>query len=107
MSRAAGMRPGRSCVRRHPASCVHALPGDPDREIARARKNRARLQPVEPADRMAEMRGVGIADILRQMREIEILVGEMQQMARAFPGTEGAERDAGLLLEQMQEARRG
>ena len=77
-----------------------------DREIARAREDRARLQAVEAADRVAEMRGVGIADILRQMREVDVLVGEVQQMPRALPGAERAERNAGLFLEQMQEARR-
>ena len=50
------------------------------------------------------MRGVGIADILRQMRKVDVLVGEMQQVPRALPGAEGAEGDAGLFLEQMQEA---
>ena len=54
---------------------------------------------------MAEMRRIRIADILRQMREIDILVDEVQQMARPLPGAEGTERHAGLLLEQMQEAR--
>src|SRR5439155_26511378 len=77
-----------------------------DRKIARAGKNRARLQAVEAADRVAEMRRVGIADVLRQMREVDVLVGEMQQMPRPLPGAERAERDSGLLLEQMQEARR-
>src|SRR5882672_1740993 len=56
---------------------------------------------------MAEMRRVGIADILRQMRKVEVLIGEVQQMPRTLPGAEGAKRDAGLLLEQVQEARRG
>src|SRR6266446_6582079 len=55
---------------------------------------------------MAEMRGVGIADILREMRKVDVLVGEMQQMPRALPGAERAERNSSLLLEQMQEARR-
>src|SRR3954465_7247668 len=55
---------------------------------------------------MAEMRRIGIANVLRQMREIDVLVDEMQQMPRPLPGAECAERDAGLLLEQMQEARR-
>src|SRR6476659_6775649 len=55
---------------------------------------------------MAEMRGVGVADVLRQVRQIDVLVGEMQQMPRALPGTKRAERYAGLLLEQMQEPRR-
>ena len=55
---------------------------------------------------MAEMRRVGIADILRQMREIEVLIGEVQQMPGPFPGPERTEGDAGLLLEQMQETRR-
>ena len=29
---------------------------------------------------MAEMRGIGIADVLREMGEVEVLVGEVQQM---------------------------
>src|SRR5207247_3349871 len=74
-----------------------------NREIPRAQKNRARLQSIEPPDRMAEMRRVGIADVLRQMRQIEILVGKVQQMPRALPGAKRAERYAGLLLEQVQE----
>src|ERR1700681_999218 len=78
-----------------------------DRQIARAGKDRARLQAIKPADRVAEMGGVGIADVLRQMREVDVLVGEIEQVPRAFPGPEGAEGDAGVLLEQMQEARRG
>src|SRR4051812_28557667 len=53
------------------------------------------------------MRGVGIADVLRQMRKVDVLVGEMQQMPRPLPGTERAEGNAGLFLEQVQEARRG
>ncbi len=52
------------------------------------------------------MGAIGIADVLREMREVDVLVGEVQQMPRALPGAEGAERDPGLLLEQMQEARR-
>src|SRR6266481_9294545 len=55
---------------------------------------------------MAEMRRVGIADVLRQVRQIDILVGKVQQMPRALPGAKAAERYAGLLLEQMQEPRR-
>src|SRR5258708_13769839 len=51
------------------------------------------------------MRGVGIPDILRQMREIDVLVGKMQQMPRALPRPEGTEADTGLLLEEMQETR--
>src|ERR1700737_2855620 len=117
---------GGSCVPRHPASCVHALrsgaPSRPplaetgtikdagiaavDREIPRSRKDRARLQSVEPADRMAEMRRIGVADVLRQMREIDVFVDEMQQVPRALPGPKGAERYTGLLLEQMQKPRR-
>src|SRR5712675_1764764 len=69
-------------------------------------QDRARLQPVEAADRVAEMGRIGIADILREMREVDVLVGEMQQMPRPFPGAERAKRNAGLFLEQMQEARR-
>src|SRR5712664_706059 len=56
---------------------------------------------------MAEVSRIGIADILRQMRKVEVLSGEVQQMPRALPGAEGTERDASLLLEQVQEARRG
>src|SRR5947207_1451564 len=58
----------RLCVGRQPASCVQPLPGclhqlaAIDRKVARAGKDRARLQSVEAADRVAEMRGVGIAD---------------------------------------------
>src|ERR1700761_5030949 len=81
------------------------LPAAIDHEIARAGEDRARLQAVEAADRMAEMGGVGIADVLRQMREVEVLVSEVEQMPRALPGAEGTEGDTGLLLEQMQEAR--
>src|SRR5215831_3991398 len=83
------------------------LPAAIDRKIARPGKNGARLQAIESADRMAEMRGVGIADVLRQMREVEILIGEMQQMPRTLPGAEGTERDSSLFLEQMQKARGG
>src|ERR1700675_2281713 len=70
-----------------------------DRKVARAGKDRARLQAVEAADRVAEMRGVGIADILREMREVDVLVGEVQQMPRPLPGAERTERDSGLFLE--------
>ena len=52
------------------------------------------------------MRGVGIAYILREMREVDVLIGEVQQMPRPLPGAERAERNAGLFLEEMQEARR-
>src|SRR6185437_11014771 len=86
---------------------TRSLPAAIDREIARAGKDRARLQTIEPADRVAEMRGIGIADILREMGEVEVLIGEMQEMPRALPGAEGAEGNAGLLLEQMQETRSG
>src|SRR6266568_5036890 len=55
---------------------------------------------------MAEMRRVGVADVLRQVRQIDILVGKVQQMPRALPGAKRAKRDAGLFLEQVQEARR-
>src|SRR5437667_6864047 len=55
---------------------------------------------------MAERSRVGIADVLRQVRQIEMLVGKVQQMPRALPGAKRAERYAGLLLEQMQEPRR-
>src|SRR5436309_3362728 len=52
------------------------------------------------------MSGIGIADILREMRKVDVLVGEMQQMSRPFPGAERTEGNARLFLEQMQEARR-
>src|SRR5258705_11257360 len=65
-----------------------------DREIAGAGKNRARLQSVEAADRVAEMGGVGIADVLREVGGIDVLVGEMQQMPRPLPGPERTERDS-------------
>jgi hypothetical protein len=55
-----------------------------NREISRAQKDRTRLQPIEPAEGMAEVCRVGIADILRQLRKVEILIGEMQQMPRAL-----------------------
>src|SRR6185437_13055800 len=98
------MRPGLSGFLR---PC--AIGGGPaaviDREIARAGEDRPRLQAIEAADRMAEMGRIGVTDILRQMGEVEVLVGEMQQMPRPLPGAECPERDTGLLLEQMQEAR--
>src|SRR6476661_8407271 len=78
----------------------HRLGAAVDREVARADEDRARFQAIEAADRMAEMGGVGIADVLREMGEVEVLVGEVQQMPRTLPGAEGTERDAGLLLEQ-------
>src|SRR5215212_2717778 len=77
-----------------------------DRQIPRTGKDRARLQSIEPPDRMTEMRRVGIADILRQMREIDFFVDEMQQMASPLPGPESAEGYSGLLLEKVQESRR-
>src|SRR5665647_1643139 len=85
----------------------HAGVAAVDRQVSRAREDRARLQPVEAADRVTEMGRVGVTDVLRQMRQIDVLIGEVQQMPGAFPGAEGAERDPGLLLEQMQEARAG
>src|SRR6476620_5263773 len=94
-----------SCVRRQPASCVNPLFAAVDRKIAGAGENRARLHSVEAADRVAEVSGVGIADVLREMGKVDVLVGEMQQMPRALPGPERAERDSGLFLEQMEEAR--
>src|SRR6185437_12371265 len=51
------------------------------------------------------MRGVGVADILREMRKVDVLVGEMKQMPRPLPGTERTEGNSGLFLEQVQEAR--
>src|SRR3954447_22770155 len=62
-----------------------------DREIARARKDGARLQAIEPPDRMAEMSRVGVADTLRQMRQVDIFVDEVEQMPRPLPGPESAE----------------
>ena len=32
------------------------------------------------------MSGIGIADVLREMGEIEVLVGEVQQVTRTLPG---------------------
>src|SRR3954469_3658800 len=78
-----------------------------DRQIPRPGKDRARLQSIEPPNRMTEMRRIGIADVLRQMREIDFFVDEMQQMARPLPGPESAERYSGLLLEEVQEPRWG
>src|SRR5262249_22527312 len=75
-----------------------------DHEITRARKDCARLQAVKSADRVAKMRRIGVADVLRQMREVDVLVGEMQEMTRALPGPERAKGNAGFLLEQMQKA---
>src|SRR4051812_9507134 len=100
------MRPGSTGFLRPCAIVGLGAAAGIDRKIARAGKDRARLQPIEAADRVAEMRRVGIADILREMREVDVLVGEVQQMACALPGAERAERDPGLFLEQMQEARR-
>src|SRR3954470_24715452 len=100
------MRPGSTGFLRPSAIVGLDASAAIDRQIARTGKDRARLQAIEAADRVAEMRGVGIADILRQMREVDVLVGKMQQMPRPFPGAERTERDSGLFLEQMQEARR-
>src|SRR5258705_13833578 len=99
------MRPALAGFLRPRAIGANAAAGV-DRQIARAGKDRARLQAVKPSDRVAEMRGVGIADILREMRKVDVLVGEVQQMPRPLPGPERAERDPGFFLEQMQEARR-
>src|SRR5260370_16464816 len=49
-----------------------------DRQLARPGKDRPRLQAVKPSDRVAEMRGVGIADIRREMREVDVLAGEVE-----------------------------
>src|SRR3978361_1965435 len=100
------MRPGSTGFLRPCAIVGLGAAAGINRKIARAGKDRARLQPVEAPDRVAEMRRVGIADILREMREVDVLVGEVQQMPRALPGAERTERDSGLFLEQMQEARR-
>src|SRR5436190_4463218 len=82
----------RSGPRLAKASAVkHAGIAAVDRQIPRARKDRARLQSVEPADRVAEMRRIGIANILRQMRKINVLVDKMQQMPRPLPGAIVAE----------------
>src|ERR1700712_531644 len=100
------MRPGSTGFLRPCAIVGLGAAAGRKRKIARAGKDRARLQPVEAPDRVAEMRRVGIADILREMREVDVLVREVQQMPRALPGAERTERDSGLFLEQMQEARR-
>ena len=63
------------------------------------------VQAVEAADRMTEMGRIGITDILREVREIDVGVDEMQQMPRPLPGPERPEGHAGLVLEQMKEAR--
>src|SRR5882757_4205443 len=99
------MRAASAGFLRQPAIGTDAAAGV-DREIARAGKDRAWLQAVEAADRVAEMRRIGIADILREMRKVDVPVGEVQQMPRPLPGAERAERDPGLFLGQMQEARR-
>src|SRR6185437_4595348 len=57
----------RSCGRElagflRPSAKVRRPTAAIDRKIARAGEDRARLQAIEPADRMAEMGGVGIAD---------------------------------------------
>src|SRR6185436_11739023 len=91
---------------RPPAIAVACAIAAVDRQIARAGENRARLQAVEAPDRVAEMRRVGIADVLREVRQIDVLVGEVQEVPRPLPGTERAERNPGLFLEQMKEARR-
>src|SRR5258708_26722672 len=73
-----------------------------DRQITRAGKDRTRLQAIESSDRVAEMGGVGIADVLREMRQVDVLGGEVQQMPRALPRPERAELDSGLLLGHVQ-----
>src|SRR4051812_42974344 len=76
LSRGAGLRPPVADV----GAVEHAGVAAVDREIPRAPENGARLQSIEAADRVAEMRRVGIADVLRQVRQIEILIGKVQQM---------------------------
>src|SRR5215471_10836656 len=76
-----------------------------DREIPRAGEDCARLQSIEVADRMAEMGRVGIADVLRKMCEVEVLIGEVQKVPSAFPGAKRAKGNVRLLLEQMKKAR--
>src|SRR5215211_4349785 len=83
------MRPVSTGFLRQPAIARLGRAAAVDREIAGAGKNRTRLQPVEAADRVAEVGGIGIADILRQMGEIDVLVGEMQQIARTTRGSSG------------------
>src|SRR3979409_997089 len=100
------MRPALAGFLRPPAIGRFGPAAVRDRAIARAGKDRTRLQAIESSDRVAEMGGVGIADVLREMRQVDVLVGEVQQMPRALPGTEGTEGDVGFFLEQMQEARR-
>src|SRR4029079_4126667 len=90
------MRSASAGFLRPPAIAGRGMAVAIDRQIARTRKDRARLQPIEAADRVAEMRGVGIADVLREMCEVDVLVGEMQQMARPLPGTERTEGNSGL-----------
>src|SRR5690349_10493736 len=99
------MRPASAGFLRQPAIAGGDAAVAIDRQIARAGKDRARLQAIEAADRVAEMRGIGIADILREMRKVNVLVGEVQEMPRPLPGAERAEGDSGLLLEEVQEAR--
>src|ERR1700710_1470423 len=66
------MRPGSTGFLRPCAIVGLGAPASEDRKVARAGKDRARLQSVEAADRVAEMRGIGIADILREMREVDV-----------------------------------
>ena len=98
------MRPGLAGFLRPRAIVGANAAAAVDRQIAGARKDRARLQAIKPSDRVAEMRRIWIADILRKMREVDVLVGKVQQMPRPLPGPERPERDSGLFLEQMQEA---
>src|ERR1700693_4544266 len=101
------MRPTSSGFLR-PRAIVGSYQADAvDREVTVAREDRPRLQPVKVSDRVAEMGRVGIADFLGQMRQIEVLIGKVQQVPRTFPGAEGTKRDTGLHLEQVQEARGG
>ena len=66
-------------------------------KVVRAGKDGAGLQAIEPSDRMAEMGGIGIAHVLRQVGKVKVLVDKMQQVARPFPGAEFAERHPDLV----------
>src|SRR4051794_1851434 len=54
---------------------------------------------------MAEMRGIGIADVQRHLREVAVAVYVMQQAAGTAPGSKAAERHTDFGLEEVQEAR--
>src|SRR5437868_1941124 len=79
------------------ASLVHGEP-------PRSREDVAGSQAVHLADRMAEMGRVRIAGVERDVGQRGALPHVAQQAAGALPGPEGAEGQAGLLLEEVQEA---